>query len=968
MCRLRFILHAVFALLLFSFLQNVCAQENLITSEYAYRHYTTDDGLPSYSLETIYQDSRGFIWVGCTGGIARYDGFTFHRYMEGEFSNIVRISENSQHEIIAYGFTLNTIDRNTDTVRSLKFPKGYYVYKNNHGDFPAGYFLLNKSYSKTKALFQLTDTGFVKRVEHPDFEKTDLFSGRLFVDEEHDRIYVPMSDGISILSLSGERLALYPGYYAYNFIRYRDTVWFVASDGIYRFDHDVIEKMISIDAQHDVSIMKLCVDANGALLFCDNFSVYRLLNEQIETLFTGVNQITDMLVDSEGNLWIATYQGLYNLFLLQFKNYWLKNRSDVVRGVVTDVNNQKIIGSYNGELIRFNDDSSANIAYPSNEYGNSFSAYFMEKQGSLFLPGNGKILKISGRQSHWLNLPVQSYDFAYALSDGTVAVGGMDGIHLISAEGNIVKTFPMDTLLQAIHSNIAEDRQGNGWCGGAHGITIVAKDTIKRVSGDLLQPCLVFANDNEGNVWLAAENRLFRAMGDSVELMHTFRNAIETIFFTRNNKLIVGTSNAINISDTALNHIVVYDHLNGFTGKEVMRAGISEDEEGRVWLPSVTSLVSFNPDELLTRQPVPKLYILSLSSSPDNVNWQKEDLEAPRLTHEKKNLRFSYIGLSYSAAQNVRYRYRLVGFQDDWSRPVADRELNFNNLKPGKYIFELKANAGTPETQTETVSLPVYIKPAFWQTLLFKILVFALFVGIIACLAIRYQRRRHEKEIRKANREKEMNELRVQSVRLKSIPHFNSNVLAGIEYFIMTKSKEEANELLTTYSRFTNITLHDIDKAQRPLKDELEYVSMYLELEKMRYGDKLSYDIDVDSDVRQDIMIPNMVLHTYAENAVKHGIRGKNMAGKVTISIKNEDKGVRISVEDDGVGRAVSEEKNRQQNRVGQGLSILSRQIALYNQQNSEKIEEKVVDLRDEQGNAAGTRFELYVPYHYEYI
>lgn len=73
-------------------------------------------------------------------------------------------------------------------------------------------------------------------------------------------------------------------------------------------------------------------------------------------------------------------------------------------------------------------------------------------------------------------------------------------------------------------------------------------------------------------------------------------------------------------------------------------------------------------------------------------------------------------------------------------------------------------------------------------------------------------------------------------------------------------------------------------------------------------------------------------------------------------------------MEDDGVGRAVSEEKNRQQNRVGQGLSILSRQIALYNQQNSEKIEEKVVDLRDEQGNAAGMRFELYVPYHYEYI
>jgi LytS/YehU family sensor histidine kinase len=213
-----------------------------------------------------------------------------------------------------------------------------------------------------------------------------------------------------------------------------------------------------------------------------------------------------------------------------------------------------------------------------------------------------------------------------------------------------------------------------------------------------------------------------------------------------------------------------------------------------------------------------------------------------------------------------------------------------------------------------------------------------------------------------------MNELRVQSIRLKSIPHFNSNVLAGIEYFILTKSKEEANELLATYSRFTNITLHDIDKAQRSLKDELEYVRMYLDLEKMRYGDLLSYDIEVDDDVDQYIMIPNMVLHTYAENAVKHGIRGKSTPGKVVVSIKSEREGVRISVEDDGVGRETSARKNAETGHKGQGLSILSRQIELYNQQNEAKIEEKVADLTDGNGNAAGTRFELYVPYDYSYI
>jgi len=220
--------------------------------------------------------------------------------------------------------------------------------------------------------------------------------------------------------------------------------------------------------------------------------------------------------------------------------------------------------------------------------------------------------------------------------------------------------------------------------------------------------------------------------------------------------------------------------------------------------------------------------------------------------------------------------------------------------------------------------------------------------------------------IKRIEREKEMNELRVQSVRLKSIPHFNSNVLASIEYYMMTKSKEESNQLLTRYSRFTNITLHEIDKANRSLKDEIEYVRLYLELEKLRFGAQLSYSIDVDENADMGIMIPNMVLHTYAENSVKHGIRGKNTPGYVSIKATSEKNGVLLSVEDDGIGR--EESRRRDPDREGHGLRILTRQIELYNQQNAEKIVQSVVDLKDAEGNAAGTRFEMFVPNNYKYL
>lgn len=967
MCKARYYLHTVIAALFF-LLQNLYGQNNPTTSEYAYRHYTTDDGLPSYSLESIYQDSKGFIWVGCSGGIARYDGFTFHRYLEGKFSNIMRLSENGRKEVNAYGFSLYTVDRETDTVRTVKLPKGYFSFKNNYTKLPPNYALLNKTNSGVKALFELTDTGFVKILEHPDFEGMDLFAGRLYVDQTRDEIYVPMDEGISILSYQGKRVAYYPGYFARSFIRYKDCVWFITTDGLYRINHDTIERIRQLSLKPDVNDMVLCADKKGGLLFSDGYSIYRFADHAVEKVFGGVNQITDMLVDTEGNLWVATYQGLYNLFGLQFKNYWLQNRNDVVRGIVVDGNNDLVAGSYNGTLIRFNDSSAREMAYPPNEYGSFFGPHFTKQQDDLFLVGAGKVLKIKGNKNRWLNLPVQNYEFVQTLSDGNLVVGGQDGLHFFTSDGALLKSLSSDTLLQNIHSKLCEDRNGNLWCGGGSGITLIRKDSIKLIGNPYLTPALVFANDNEGDVWLASENRLLRAENDTVRLIHTYPSSIESILFTRENHLIVGTSSGICISDTACRNMVLYDHLNGFTGKEVMRSSMAQDDDGNVWLPSVTCLVKFNPEELLVKQPQPKLYILSFSTSTDNVRWEKHKSSDVQLKHNEKNIRFSYIGLSYAQALNVRYQYRLRGFQDSWSQPVAGRDVTYNNLPPGRYTFELKCHAGTPETQTDAVSLPIYIKPAFWQTWLFKIVIFLLLSGLIIWSVARYLKQKHQRELSKANREKEMNELRVQSIRLKSIPHFNSNVLAGIEYFILTKSKEEANELLATYSRFTNITLHDIDKAQRSLKDELEYVRMYLDLEKMRYGDQLSYDIEVDDDVDQYIMIPNMVLHTYAENAVKHGIRGKSTPGKVAVFIKNERKGVRISVEDDGVGRETSARKNAETGHKGQGLSILSRQIELYNQQNEAKIEEKVADLTDGNGNAAGTRFELYVPYDYSYI
>ena len=150
---------------------------------------------------------------------------------------------------------------------------------------------------------------------------------------------------------------------------------------------------------------------------------------------------------------------------------------------------------------------------------------------------------------------------------------------------------------------------------------------------------------------------------------------------------------------------------------------------------------------------------------------------------------------------------------------------------------------------------------------------------------------------------------------------------------------------------------------------EVEYIKGYLELEKLRYGDRLEYRITVDSRVEPGTQLPTMLLHTYCQNAVKHGIASKSGIGTVEVTVSLQQRGgvdgVLVEVKDDGIGRAEAARTGGYS--TGQGLKILRQQIDLYNQSNAHKIEQQVTDLTDADGRPAGTCFETWVPLDYTY-
>ncbi len=153
--------------------------------------------------------------------------------------------------------------------------------------------------------------------------------------------------------------------------------------------------------------------------------------------------------------------------------------------------------------------------------------------------------------------------------------------------------------------------------------------------------------------------------------------------------------------------------------------------------------------------------------------------------------------------------------------------------------------------------------------------------------------------------------------------------------------------------------LNDAEKIYRNLGDELDFVTTYLELEKLRFGDKFNFEIDVSEDVSKREQVPKLVLQTFAENAVKHGIMPSVSGGLIRISIIKEKDYLKMTIEDNGVGRIRAA---GQSNSTGKGLKLTREFYEILNQINKRPITYQIIDLYDSSSEPTGTRVEVWVP------
>jgi tetratricopeptide (TPR) repeat protein len=251
---------------------------------------------------------------------------------------------------------------------------------------------------------------------------------------------------------------------------------------------------------------------------------------------------------------------------------------------------------------------------------------------------------------------------------------------------------------------------------------------------------------------------------------------------------------------------------------------------------------------------------------------------------------------------------------------------------------------------------------------------------ILASLYFIYRFRLHgarlESELLKEKAEQEQKETAFQhkladvsmsALRSQMNPHFIFNCLNSIKLYTAQNNSVAASEYLTKFSKLIRLILENSRNERITLSSELTALKLYIEMEAMRFKEKLTYSLSVEKNVESDyIEIPPLLLQPYVENAIWHGLMPRENGGHITItvSIQEEKSLLEININDNGIGRAAATSLNYKtaSKHRSYGMKATTERIALINQIYKAGANVFVHDLVNEEGEAAGTQVTIQIP------
>ena len=339
-----------------------------------------------------------------------------------------------------------------------------------------------------------------------------------------------------------------------------------------------------------------------------------------------------------------------------------------------------------------------------------------------------------------------------------------------------------------------------------------------------------------------------------------------------------------------------------------------------------------------------------------------EEIAVP---YNKNNFvtQLDFRGLLYEKQVNIEYRLN----ETDWKSILATaHKIEFSELKPNKYQLDVRLNYNG--TYSHQQQIKFIITPPFWQRWWFyvlSVLIIIIIISIIAFWQIKKIRKKNKEQVEKQKLKANVLDSELKTLRSQMNPHFIFNALNSIQDLILKEDTDGSYDYVVLFAKLVRSTLNYSNKDFIPIEKELEFLEVYLKLEKLRFGDEFTYQTDYTG--TEAIEVPSLLVQPFIENALIHGLLHKKGGKNLTITFELSDQ-LKCIITDNGVGRVRSKEIKERQGGSHQSFALeaIKKRLSILSNIDEGKFGFIVTDLYQNK-IPSGTQIEITIPYRLLY-
>lgn len=962
-----------------------------------YYHYTSSDGLASSTVFHMIQDNDGYLWFGTLNGLSRFDGTRFitYRTKDGLNSNsITHIVQDNDSKLYLANFekginliTNGKIENYIENISSKHFTISYMIDFQDKLYTYAPLLTINIINKNTLAkdsiyIFNTSPQLVNKLVVLPENRLAALTPTGLYHINNYkfDKIHIDNMEEVNLTSYAKDN----------------DGSYLLGSfNAIYRIKNNSLIRKYNVNLTKDRKIENIFVDSKDNIWFNATgegfYVMYRGTEEIVnigKKLQLDITHITNFLEDTEGNIWITTFgKGVYCLNNLYLKNYaeydGLINNN--VNAVTKDNAGRIIIGTFKGinilenksmHKLRSNLDEeligdintitvdennvyvawsthplySAKIKYNELQFNITGKRSLLKTSSGLFIFGGwGNDLRISKNFESTNNNKVyflwemrQSNRIYHLKEDSRKNIWVATALGLVRLSNMFEKDndwnweeiyYQDNQVLNARINYIHEDNENIVWFAGSKGVASYDLESevitdYMNISEFDLSGANCISSDSKNRIWIGTLRGLYILDGDNIKYLNSKTglpsDEIFSLFYDNDeNHLYIGTSNGLCVLD-----INLFDNYDS----PELDIKINNIKSGELVYTDFNNLI-FEPDQ--------------------------------------NNIYMDFSVLLYSSPDIVKYRYKL----NNQLLETNHNFLNLVSLQHGKYELEITAKTHNTDWG-KSLLINFEVLPKFYETLWFYSVMMFLFIVSIVLIAVRRIKVNSKKNREQIELNERINQLKHQALSSMMNPHFTFNALNSVQYLINSKRNEEANNYIAMMAKLIRKHLEAAGSGFIPLSEEITRLKLYMNLEKLRFQDRFSYEIINETSIDPStLMIPNMIIQPFVENSLWHGILDSEKEGLLTVSFSFENvdidsvicRALVIKITDNGIGieeamKLKKEGSSEKDEHISKGVFIVEERLRLLSTKMHLPQPIMFEDLSIRDSNSHGTEVIISLP------